>query len=802
MKKDAKYIVRCMPALMLVALVCFTACSKDEVAVGNIGVLPQQQQGGQTANVPSDATTYNISIPATFGGADTRAVAFEGTGVVSKFVSGDKVYVYNTTKSAWASGSLSPTDISEDGKSCTLTGTISNAAEGNVLRLFYNINNSNKTFNYESQNGSINVSETGVPAAGASKFDFAEATMKVKEISDGNITLCETGEGGESNTIVVFENLQSMYKFIFTGIRVGGGIGSINIRSKKGKLVESYKPVTNETTYANETEEGDKGITITLTDAVRKANGAGVVYAALRFDPTDDETDQDILQITVTGNQGRQYIFDVDGKYLIRRSKPGGFGNSEYYEATMSLSRTVNLSALTVDYTTRNSDLLRGTLPEGINLTIPDYGFVWFDGVTINNTSTAGLVIQGDANIYLHDESENSISATGDGVAGISSNVNGKTLIIHGNEDASGILRITSAGGKGNDAYNLEVIRCIMDVSGKDDCKTIDVANDLNTDVSHISLQGGNGLNVGHNLTTTSGSVMPYAGVTYAPFSVGNDFTINNGTLISAKGGLTLGNLTLNNGNLTVEGSANAMALTTSNSSNITIKGGTIKVIGGTGQTGFDFSGTLTQTDGTLTITGASGQTGFALSGTLTQSKGTLTVTGGSGGAGLSLSDTDTLTQSGGTLTVTGGSGATGLALSGILTQSGGTLKTTGGTGAAGANIANTGAFTLSNNGSFTAIGGNASVSNGDGATGISSDGNITVNGGQLTATGGNKYSDKNDTGNVGPGIKAGTKLTLGEGISIKDGDTDKTITNVVTLSGNPPAVSSDTRRYVIIKQY
>lgn len=494
---NAKNIVRYMPAWMLVALVCFTACSKDEVAEGNIGVLPQQQQGGQTANVPSDAKTYNISIPATFGGADTRAVEFVGTGVVSKFLTTDKVYVYNETKAAWDNSYLTPSNLTNGNQNCTLTGTISNAAVDDELRLFYNIDNTSKTFNYENQNGSIAVSSSG-----ASQLDFAEARMKVKAIDgSGNITLCETGEDGENKTTAVFENLQSMYKFTFTGMRVGGGIGSIQIRSKKGKLVKSYKPVTNETIYAN--EANNEGITITLTDAVRNANGAGVVYAALRFDETDDGA-EDIMQITVTGIQGRQYVFDVAGNYLVKHSKPGGFGNSEYFEATMSLSRTVNLSALTEDFTTRYSDLLRGTLPAGLKLTIPNYGFVWFDGVTINNTSSSGLVIEGDANIYLHDESENSISATGDGVAGISSNVNGKTLIIHGNEDASGILRITSAGGKGIDAYNLTVNRCILEVSSTNDC-AINVAHDMTIDTAHVTAIGGTtGATIGGTLTQNS----------------------------------------------------------------------------------------------------------------------------------------------------------------------------------------------------------------------------------------------------------------------------------------------------------
>ena len=104
-----------------VTLGSLTACSSEDIMVVE----------KQTA---TQAPTYTVCIPASMGeDAETRAVTFNGTNkAVSTFAAGDKVYIYNETKGAMACDgegnaialTLTSGDISNDGKNCTLAGTL------------------------------------------------------------------------------------------------------------------------------------------------------------------------------------------------------------------------------------------------------------------------------------------------------------------------------------------------------------------------------------------------------------------------------------------------------------------------------------------------------------------------------------------------------------------------------------------------------------------------------------------------------------------------------------------------------
>ena len=121
-----------------------TACTNDD------SLLAGEPQA-------SAVKTYTVSIPATMAGDETRAVSIDGTTIDRRFNEDERVYVYNVTKKVLKNGYLQPTDISADGKSCTLTGTLTGSPieAGAELKLMYNLSHSEDAyFGYVSPNGS------------------------------------------------------------------------------------------------------------------------------------------------------------------------------------------------------------------------------------------------------------------------------------------------------------------------------------------------------------------------------------------------------------------------------------------------------------------------------------------------------------------------------------------------------------------------------------------------------------------------------------------------------------------------
>ena len=172
-----KKLMNILGALTIAAALTagFTACSNED------NIVDGQQPAVQ-------ATVYHVSIPANFGGAETRAVTFGETTASSTFATTDSVFVYNVTKNAWAHNGtkflhLQPTNLADGGKSCTLTGDLTfcsytpasydpsyvppvwtpvTVEAGDTYKLYYKaISGNGLMFFYDWQNGTQNEDHPG-----------------------------------------------------------------------------------------------------------------------------------------------------------------------------------------------------------------------------------------------------------------------------------------------------------------------------------------------------------------------------------------------------------------------------------------------------------------------------------------------------------------------------------------------------------------------------------------------------------------------------------------------------------------
>ena len=270
-----------------------TACTNDD------SLLADEPQA-------SAVKTYTVSIPATMAGDETRAVTFDNSGetptVTRGFLATEKIHVYNVTKGGALNGYLQPTNISTDGKSCTLTGTLtgSYAIEANdELKLLYNLSHGSDTyFYYISQNGSQE-----------SLLDGAVATVTVSSYTGGVLTTTANAS---------FLPVQSMFRFKFVDENNNAiTVKKLKVESAGYNIAATYWPIRN--------DNGANSIVVTPSSPT-----SDYLYMAMHI--REDETPTD-LTFTVFDNNDKEYVG-------TRTAPTGGFKNGKYYYNTAPIQLT------------------------------------------------------------------------------------------------------------------------------------------------------------------------------------------------------------------------------------------------------------------------------------------------------------------------------------------------------------------------------------------------------------------------------------------------------------------------------
>ena len=229
----------------MLAMLAFTACSSDN---------------DERADAPR---FYNVTLTASMGDAETRALSESGNVITATFAKNDEVVVVK------ANGTSVGTLRAESGgtSTTTLSGTISGTfTENEVLTLRYR----SATANYDGQLGTL--------AGIADNQDYAEGTLTVSTTSP-SLTF-------ESNSVTLLAK-QSITKFTFKN-----GTNPVSVKSFGIAAVGLVQSIA-----ANGTETAG-AVTGTL------ATASSDVYVALRNNTDAKQT----YAFTIKDNAGNWYI--------------------------------------------------------------------------------------------------------------------------------------------------------------------------------------------------------------------------------------------------------------------------------------------------------------------------------------------------------------------------------------------------------------------------------------------------------------------------------------------------------------
>lgn len=384
--KKIKTTIQTLAALLM-AVAATTACSNDD----NIADEPTPA----TTDAPK---TYTMTVTASKGDdASTRALTIEGKTLNATWTAGDVIKVLKKDKRSNPAifrdlGTLSATTVSADGLTATFTGSFADSnvtaagglAEGDKLVLAFPGTKLNNTtgliFNYNGQNGTL--------ATLANDYDYCMTSTTESKM----VTVSEVSATGEVSTTgtASFDNLQAIVCFTLTD-KNGNPLYPTSLDITANGLEKTYKPLDDDGMAPGGAQ------TLTLTPS----GSTNVIYAAVRGFSGKDVT------LTAKTSSGR----------ILHYTKSNvTFTNGNYYAINVKMSST-NLAALTANYEAKDGDVLTGTLPSGIHLTIDGEASVTLKDVTINDNSAAGIRCIGNATITL--SGTNTVTSTDGGSAGI-----------------------------------------------------------------------------------------------------------------------------------------------------------------------------------------------------------------------------------------------------------------------------------------------------------------------------------------------------------------------------------------------
>ncbi len=188
-----------MAALLLAGISTIVSCTKDD-------------------EQPVEGKTYHMTVTASKGGDNTKALTVDGNTISATWAVGETVTVYNVTKRAALTGTLA---AQSSGDNTTLKGDLTGTIEeGDELTLKF------CSPDYSMQQGTL--------AYIAANCDYAEATVNVASVDGGEITASDAA----------FVNKQAIVKFSLMDSVSGTAIRASALSVSVGDTIYAAVPAS------------------------------------------------------------------------------------------------------------------------------------------------------------------------------------------------------------------------------------------------------------------------------------------------------------------------------------------------------------------------------------------------------------------------------------------------------------------------------------------------------------------------------------------------------------------------------
>ncbi len=271
----------------------------------------------QEVNQGMNQTVLKVEIPAEFDQM-TKAVDIDGTNCTCKFTVEDAVFVFNKTTVCPFGGYLTPTEISEDGKSCRLAGTLTGGtiSEGDTLILMSNLTGSVSSI-YNGFQNDIEYLYTNKNGSLDGLIDGATATVKVSSYGEDGL-LC-------TESTPTFTNCQSIFRYKFT---------DENNDAIKVKLVQISSANKCIATYYYPTLGS---YTKTILNIIPDSATYDYIYSAMRIDESNSA--DDVFSFMVRNENG--------DKFIGTKATPStGLSNGKFYYNASPIQLTKKYTAV------------------------------------------------------------------------------------------------------------------------------------------------------------------------------------------------------------------------------------------------------------------------------------------------------------------------------------------------------------------------------------------------------------------------------------------------------------------------
>lgn len=280
---------------LLIACLAFNACSSDEEVLVNNPVTK----------------TYKVSIEASFGNAESRALDISDDYIKAYFEKGDKVFAYKKGE-VGAENTVGTLTAKSTGKTTTFEGSITgNFAEGDELVLAY------KSYSYYQYIGQIILGFSWQKGTkeGLGENDNAFAWVTVESVGDNIVT--STAE---------FENVQSIFKFNFVD-KSNKSVSVKFVRFNSNAYVVVLAPLMENAPHT-------KGnITVNLDKS------SDEIWVAASIDES----------ITSAQDIDFYLIADAEGYYYTGKKEAiTGLENGRFYASTITITQTGKQETLAI----------------------------------------------------------------------------------------------------------------------------------------------------------------------------------------------------------------------------------------------------------------------------------------------------------------------------------------------------------------------------------------------------------------------------------------------------------------------